>query len=321
VEIPDCLPFPSPDAPEVPPIAAHIFATIAGGARCVRLAGGDAPDPAALHRTRLQLAVVAELLETGVHAPSVPATDGLIASSWSIRERGTAIFVTNPTERDVVGSVFPAVPSLAVAAGQTKLLLMDHAIGPAGRYLSAYAGLVKSTVPVLQAAIRPDPHAGACVVVCGTPGERSEIVLFHSGRGVSVPVEFADHPRVAVADSCLVAAWPEALAGTLRLEADGAQSAGGWRIEADGTLARWWTAVATAPGGGSARLDPAPLHLRVDGTPVDPNDFELRPGPMRLEAAWPGPKPPADALLLPDGACWALGIEVWSAAHEEPGST
>ncbi|MFM7320044.1 MAG: hypothetical protein ACKO5K_00790 [Armatimonadota bacterium] len=318
MENPEYLPFPHLDAPAAPPVAATILGAIGAGARCVRVLPGDAPDPVALHRARLQLDVVAELLERGTHSSSVPATDGLAASSWSIRERGTAIFVTNPTDRTVVGSVFPAIPSIEVAPGHTKVVLLDLAIGPSTNYLSAYAGLVKATVPVLHVDIRPDPHPGARVVICGVPGERTEIVLFHSGRGNAVAVTFEDHPTVIEVDSCLVVAWPDALVPGLCFETDGSVTSGGWRVEADGRVHRWWSAQIVAPADASAHLDPAPALLWIEGRTVDPRDFELVAGPLRFHAAWPGTAEPADVLLLPDGACWALGIDAWSAESEEP---
>ena len=301
-----------PDAELVAPDADAVLGAIARGARRVRPRPGSPADPAALRRAMLQLDVISELLERGTYSPSVPATGGLVAASWSIRERGTAVFVTNPSDAPATGSVFPALPSLPLGARETRIVLTDFAIGPSANYLAAYAGLVKSMDPVLRAAIRPDPHPGALVVVSGAPGNRSELVLFHTGRGQSVEILFEDRPVVHQADGCLVVAWPTDHVGSLQFHDDGSQTANGWRVGPDGSVARWWRATATISREGSGRLDPAPAALRIDGAPVSPGDFELPLGTSTFTALWEGGSPPVDVLLLPDGACWALGMDDWT---------
>ncbi len=293
-----------------------LFASIATGIRPETSSPDSVNAPSGRSLVSKQIAVVAELVEQGVFS-EVPATDGLVATAWTVRERGTAVFVTNPTERSVTGGVFPAIPELTVPARETVLALLDFAIGPSHRYLAAYAGLVKATVPVMHAAVRADPHPGASIVVAGFPGGRTELVVFHSGRGVGVPISFSASPSVHRAESCLITAWPMDLAERWRIDQDDTQRAGSWRVGPDGAIARWRVAHVAVPTECSARLDPLPAEARIDGKTVNPSDLALPAGTIRVEALWPEATALGDVLLVPDGACWAVGIDDWQPCSEE----
>lgn len=264
-----------------------------------------------MHRARLLLATLAPVLREGTFRERVPATGGLVATEWHTRERGAAVFVENPTDQPLRGSVFPALPEVALAPGEVFVWVHDFPIGPAATYLSAYAGLVKSDAHLLHAAIRPDPHPGAVVLVHGTPGETRHVVLFFSGRGQEVPVTFSDSPRITLVDSCLVVAVSTEQAGEARIAPDGTLRFGSWEVSPEGVLHQWKRARVRIPAETSARLDPEPAALRVNGADARPGDFDLPGGESWIEALWPADGIPLAPLLIPDGACYLMELTDW----------
>ena len=156
-----------------------------------------------------------EILTTGERRSGIRATDGLRASETRTPQRGGILFVDNPDpERTVTGSVAPYLPEVTLGPRTLLPWVHDVPLGPADRYLSAYAGLVKSDARVLHAHVLPDPHEGSRVYVYGAPGERAEVVLWSGGeRGQAAHVTFATTPQVAFAGPSQVVALSTQHAG------------------------------------------------------------------------------------------------------------
>jgi Beta-galactosidase len=151
---------------------------------------------------------------------------GVRATELRTKERGGIVFLDNPDkEKPATGAVPPFLPEVTLGPRELFPWVHDVPLGysPDGRYLGAYAGLVKSDARVLAAHVRPDPFEGVRVYVYGEPGETREVVLFEGGaRGQGVAVTFAEEPRVYPAGlSQVVALSSEMAARTWFADADG----------------------------------------------------------------------------------------------------
>jgi hypothetical protein len=322
--VPDTDRVPLADRPDLEDAVLH---ALASGARGVTV---TAPETPALRRIAALLDTLSEILATGTFRPSVPATDGLVASERHTRERGAVVFVVNPTGRRVIGAVFPALPEIALNPGEAFAWVHDLPLGASDRYLAAYAGLVKSDAALLHAALRPDPFPGARVIVHGTPGETREVALFNEGRGEARSVTFSAIPQVLPVGVSEIVALPTELAGrtyfppsatpllpvligpdgTPLWAPDGCRvraSGPVWMLAPDGrletaTLLPLRTAVVRLPVETSGRLDPS-QPVWVDGIRADPDDLTLPAGESELTLI-----DSDSALFLPDGACYALEL-------------
>jgi len=305
-----CHPVDTTDPFPCPSEEMAILRAIAQGHRGVCFEEPSPEHAPGVRRATLVLQTLAEILATGTFQPRIPTFGGIEATEWSTKERGSVRFLSNPTSEPLTGGAFPAPSQCFLEPGQVLPWLHDFPIGPAGNYLSAYAGLVKSDAAVLHAGIRPDPHPGAMVVVHAAPGTSAEVVLFHTGGGRSLTIHFTDYPAVEHVDSCVVIALPTALAGETTIAADGVLSCGPWTISHDGSIHRWRSTTIDTRLPGSFRIDPIPVMLRVDGKPVNPEDFDLDRGSHRLELMLPNEvtQPP---LLIQDGACHVVELHEW----------
>lgn len=300
-----------PDAIEpvdCPAEETSILATIAAGHRGVHIPEPTPDNAAGVHRAALVLETISEILAQGEFQSSVPTFGGIVATEWTTAQRGSVRFLANPTGQPLDGGAFPAPANCRLEPGQIVPWLHDFPIGPSGNYLNAYAGLVKSDAPVVHAGIRPDPHPGALVVVHGSPGTTAQIVVFHTGRGTPVDIEFQVEPTVHKADSCVVVALPTALAGTLHVDTDSNLDAFPWKILPDGTRLCWKRANVDTRYPLSCRLDPAPKVLLLNGVPANPDDFDVDPGSHVLDILL-DPAHPANPLLFQNGACTVTELD------------
>ncbi|HVK03163.1 MAG TPA: beta-galactosidase, partial [Armatimonadaceae bacterium] len=142
---------------------------------------------------------------------------GLRGTELRTKEQGGILFLDNPdTEKSATGSVPPYLPEVTLGPREIFPYVHDVPLGwsQSGKYLEAYAGLVKSDARVLTAHVRPDPFEGVRVFVYGTPGATREVALFHGGeRGQGVAVTFADEPRVYPAGFSQIIALSTEMAG------------------------------------------------------------------------------------------------------------
>ena len=183
-----------------------------GAAFCKRLAAAPEllPDVDEQADNAIKILVLAALRVqhhlTAV-APTVCRTlGGLEAVRFDIRQRGCIYLVWNPTERSAVGGIIPAFPELTLAPHEGRILTTDEPIGPSESLLSAYSGLVKSTATVISADIRPDPYAGACVVIGGRAGDTHDVVMFHRAGGEALAITIDNVPTIhTIADNIVVA--------------------------------------------------------------------------------------------------------------------
>lgn len=268
--------------------------------------------------------------ETAEFSTRVPALGGLQATTWRTREQGSVLFIENPTDKVITGAVFPSISSITLEPGQIVARVHDLPIGPADRYLSAYAGLVACEATFLTAHIRPDPYIGARIFVRGAIGESAKLVLFGGGRGEETRITFGEHPEVhSIAESQVVAV-PDSLADTLYLPELPQTSElptlleKEWILWPDGTLeqpALWpegmdsgwlWTRL-TIPSETGARLDGISGELWLNGARANPVDLTLPAGESTLLVHTD--TTPDAPLLIPDGACYLLDLHQW---HHRP---
>ncbi|MDX1933071.1 MAG: hypothetical protein SFU56_10740 [Capsulimonadales bacterium] len=182
-------------------------------------------DPPELRFAWRRLALFAEtfreILLNGKVKRDVKATGGLRAIERATRQQGSIVFIDNPdTERPTTGSVFPYLPEITLGPRESFAYVHDTPVGQTdgdesqSRYLSAYAGLVKSDAQILTVHLRPDPYAGARLFVYGEIGQEREVVLFYGGGwGESVLVMFSDAPQVYPVGPSQVVALTTELAG------------------------------------------------------------------------------------------------------------
>jgi hypothetical protein len=280
------------------------------------------------------------ILTDGTFRQGLKATDGLVASERAIREIGSVLFVHNPTEHLVTGSVFPAIEEVTVGPGETFLFVHDAVIGEASRYLAAYAGLVKSDAMVFSTDIRPDPYVGARVFVSGEIGTQREIVLFGAGRGESLLIRFSDEPTVSKIADSLVISIPEPLAARVWPECNligptdllnPFEALPIWSITDAGEVQKFTEArsadtpeqpgyfVAKIQGDESeslsARLafgENAPANAWLNGETLASNsEVSLLPGENWLFVVLKAPGSIGPVTITPDGACYQLEVTDW----------
>jgi hypothetical protein len=236
-----------------------------------QLARGEKLPEDVPRRLRLFAHTFATILQTGT-TRSVPATSGLVATERHTKERGAIVFVTNPTSETVTGSVFPALPEITLAPFETFAFVHDTPIGNSGRYLDAYAGIVKSEASVLTAHIRSDPHPGARVYVYAPIGTMREVVLFNAGeRGQGATLSFTEVPQIIPVGISQIVALPDTLADCV-----------------------WWEAEFAAEGGTLHFETPTAAVLRYETVLVATHD-----------------ETPPECVFIPDGACYLQEITHW----------
>lgn len=166
-----------------------------------------------------------EILLTGEHRRGLPTfgDERLRVHETKTAQQGGILWLDNPDKDETItGAVPPYVSEVTLAPRTLLPWVHDVPIGAANKYLSAYAGLVKSDAFVLAAHVLPDPFEGARVYVCGTPGDTREVVLFNGNeRGQAVSVTFdADAPRLFTAGPSQIVALSTEMAGRLWLHPD-----------------------------------------------------------------------------------------------------
>ena len=183
-----------------------------GAAFCKRLAAAPEllPDVDEQADNAIKILVLAAL-RVQHHLTAVAPTlcrtlGGLEAVRFDIRQRGCIYLVWNQTAQSAVGGIIPAFPELTLAPHEGRILTTDEPIGPSESLLSAYSGLVKSTATVISADIRPDPYAGACVVIGGRAGDTHDVVMFHRAGGEALAITIDKLPTIhSIADNIVVA--------------------------------------------------------------------------------------------------------------------
>ncbi|MBC8140199.1 MAG: hypothetical protein H7Y38_02020 [Armatimonadetes bacterium] len=183
-------------------IESDALRAFAGGTTAYRF--GDAPFTGArfaARRVALWAATWAHILLTGERKTGLKASRGLNVSETVTAQNGGIVFVENPSPDETIdGYVPPFLPEITLAPGAVWAYVHDAPVGEpvaGGKFLASYVGLVKSDARVLAAQIRPMPYEGARIYVYGSPGDSSEVVLFHgSERGTAVTLTFADTPQV-----------------------------------------------------------------------------------------------------------------------------
>ena len=260
-------------------------------------------------------------LRSGTFREGLPARGGLRASEWRTAQEGALLFVWNPAEASVIGSVFPAFENQTLASGEVRIWAHDFPLGLSETYLGAYAGLVKSELALLTAHIRPDPFSGARVFVMGKPGERGEVALFNAGPGEVVEVFFSDTPAVFAVGVSQVIAVPEALAPHLWVLNETTWIGPEWRLDPEGSLHQQATQAKVALIGGdeeprSAQLrfeGSAPESVWLNGVPITGSDITLLPGENQLMVR--GEHGPV--FIVPDGACYLMELTQWAAQSSQ----
>lgn len=243
--------------------------------------------------------------------PVVCRTIGeLKAVRFDIRQSGCVFIVWNPTGECVSGGIIPAFPELTLAPREGRILTTDEPIGPSESLLSAYSGLVKSTATVISAEIRPDPHAGACVVIAGREGDTHEITLFHRAGGERHSICIESIPTVHTVADNLVVALPDHL--RRYMVTPSGITAGSYFIDASGDISTWMNTEIEASGELTGRLDPVPLDVIINNYPAHrPDDITLTKGTNSLRVRYAGTTPPENTLFLPDAACWCGELAPW----------
>lgn len=295
--------------------ASHILCDT-GAAFCKRLAAAPEllPDVDEQADNAIKILVLAALRVqhhlTAV-APTVCRTlGGLEAVRFDIRQRGCIYLVWNPTEQSAVGGIIPAFPELTLAPHEGRILTTDEPIGPSESLLSAYSGLVKSTATVISADIRPDPYAGACVVIGGLAGDTHDVVMFHRAGGEALAITIDNVPTIhSIADNIVVAV-PDHLR---RYMVTGSGiTAGSYFVNGAGEISTWMNTEITATSELTGHLDPPPLDVIINNYPAQRlDDITLLEGINSIRARYAGTTPPENTLFLPDAACWCGELAPW----------
>jgi hypothetical protein len=235
---------------------------------------------------------------------------GLQAVRFDIRQQGCVYIVWNPTDTVVEGGIIPAFPELTLSPFEGRILATDEPIGPSESLLSAYSGLVKSTATVISAAIRPDPHAGACVVIGGRKGDTHTVIMFHRAGGESATITIENTPTIhSIADNIVIAV-PDHL--RRYMVTPSGVTAGSYFVNAGGEISTWMNTEINATGELTGRLDPIPLDVIINNYPAQrTDDITLSPGTNSLRVRYPGTTPPENTLFLPDAACWCGELAPW----------
>jgi hypothetical protein len=268
----------------------------------------------ALRPLALFAAAFGEPLRSGTLHTKLRAYGGLVASEWRTGQEGSLLFVHNPAETPLNGSVFPAFEERVLAPGETVIWAHDFPLGRSENYLGAYAGLVKSDATLLTAHLRPDPFPGARIFVLGKPGERHEVTLFNAGPGEAVEVVFGESPAVFPVGVSQVVTVPESLASQLWLVEETTWLGPHWELTHIGEV-HAHTNLKTAIIGGdseprSAQLifeGEAPESVWLNGVPIFCQDITLLPGENLLCVR--GEHGPA--FIIPDGGCFQVALTEW----------
>ena len=287
-----------------------------GAAFCKRLAAAPEllPDVDEQADNAIKILVLAALRVqhhlTAV-APTVCRTlGGLEAVRFDIRQRGCIYLVWNPTEQSAVGGIIPAFPELTLAPHEGRILTTDEPIGPSESLLSAYSGLVKSTATVISADIRPDPYAGACVVIGGRAGDIHDVVMFHRAGGEALAITIDNVPTIhSIADNIVVA-----VPNHLRryMVTTSGITAGSYFVNSAGEISTWMNTEITATSELTGHLDPPPLDVIINNYPAQRlDDITLLEGINSIRARYAGTTPPENTLFLPDAACWCGELAPW----------
>lgn len=287
-----------------------------GAAFCKRLAAAPElfPDIDEQADNAIKILVLAAIRVqhhlTAVEPTVCRTLGGLEAVRFDIRQRGCIYLVWNPTEQSAVGGIIPAFPELTLAPHEGRILTTDEPIGPSESLLSAYSGLVKSTATVISADIRPDPHAGACVVIGGRAGDTHDVVMFHRAGGEALAITIDNVPTIhAIADNIVVAV-PDHLRRYM-VTVSGI-TAGSYFISNAGETSTWMNTEITATSELTGRLDPMPLDVIINNYPVQRlDDITLLEGINSIRARYAGKTPPENTLFLPDAACWCGELAPW----------
>ena len=287
-----------------------------GAAFCKRLAAAPEllPDVDEQADNAIKILVLAALRVqhhlTAV-APMVCRTlGGLEAVRFDIRQRGCIYLVWNPTERSAVGGIIPAFPELTLAPHEGRILTTDEPIGPSESLLSAYSGLVKSTATVISADIRPDPYAGACVVIGGRAGDTHDVVMFHRAGGEALAITIDNVPTIHTIADNIVVAVPDHLR-RYTVTASGI-TAGSYFVNSAGEISTWMNTEITATSKLTGHLDPLPLDVIINNYPARRiDDITLLEGANSIRARYAGTTPPENTLFLPDAACWCGELAPW----------
>jgi len=289
---------------------------LTGADFCKQLAGAPTqlPDVSDEAENSVKILVLAAL-RVRHHISSVEATacrtiGGLQAVRFDIRQSGCIYIVWNPTDAIATGGIIPAFHELTLSPLEGRIIATDEPIGPSESLLSAYSGLVKSTATVISAAIRPDPFAGACVVIGGRTGDTHEVVLFHRAGGEAATITIENTPSVHTIADNLVVAVPDHL--RRYMVTPSGVTAGSYFVDAAGELSTWMNTEITATGELTGRLDPVPLDAIINGYPAQrTDDVTLEKGLNTLRVRYPGTTPPENTLFLPDAACWCGELAPW----------
>lgn len=232
------------------------------------------------------------------------------AVRFDIRQNGCIYVIWNPTDAIVSGGIIPAFPELKLGPREGRIVTTDEPIGPSESLLSAYSGLVKSTATVIAADIRPDPHAGACVVIGGQVGDTHDVILFHRAGGESASITILPTPTVHTIADNLVIAVPSHLRRYMVTSMG--VTAGSYFIDAAGEISTWMNTDIEASSELTGRLDPVPLDVIINNYPAQrPDDITLSKGSNSLRVRYPGTTPPENTLFLPDAACWCGELAPW----------
>jgi len=232
------------------------------------------------------------------------------AVRFDIRQHGCIYIVWNPTDHVVSGGIIPAFPELTLGPLEGRIVTTDEPIGPSESLLSAYSGLVKSTATVLSAGIRPDPFAGACVVIGGKVGDSHDVILFHRAGGERASITIAATPTVHTIADNIVIAVPDHLRRYM-ITSTGV-TAGSYFIDAAGEVSTWMNTEIVASGELTGRLDPVPLDVIINNYHAQrPDDITLSKGTNVLRVRYPGTSAPDNTLFLPDAACWCGELAPW----------
>ena len=295
--------------------ASHILCDT-GAAFCQRLAATPEllPDVSEHADNSIKILLLAAL-RVRHHLTSVPPTvcrtiGGLEAVRFDIRQHGCIYLVWNPTANIAVGGIIPAFPELTLAPHEGRILATDEPIGPSESLLSAYSGLVKSTATIISADIRPDPYAGACVVIGGRTGDTHNLVMFHRAGGEALTITIENVPTIhAIADNIVIAV-PDHLRRYM-VTASGI-TAGSYFVNTAGEISTWMNTEITATGELTGHLDPLPLDVIINNYPAQRNDdITLVAGTNSIRARYAGTTPPKNTLFLPDAACWCGELAPW----------
>ncbi|MBB6050464.1 hypothetical protein [Armatimonas rosea] len=286
----------------------------AQGAREVVCRVENAGELWALRPLALFAAAFGEPLRAGTFHEGLRAYGGLVASEWRTKQQGSLLLAHNPTDKAMVGSVFPAFDEREIAAEETLLWAHDFPLGPAENYLGAYAGLVKSDATLLTAQLRPDPFPGARVFVTGKPGEEREVSVFNAGPGEAALVAFGETPAVFAVGVSQVIAVPEALAPHLWLRENTTWLGPRWELTHAGALIGHTELQETTVLGDSeprtAQLvfeGKSPESVWLNGVPVEGSELTLLPDQNQLIVR--GEHGPA--FVIPDGACFQVELTEW----------